>query len=252
MRSYEFIKISEDISRRGFVSGVGAAAGLGTIGYGISQKNSTQNQSPKSNTASGVVQQAPSQQYSPQQLKEIIIKYAKKYLPEDQVIPFIAQLAHESHDFRSMEENLKYSARVLAKRYSDLFPIHYAQKVEAHPNREQIIANKIYANRMGNGDVASGDGYRYRGRGYIQLTGRENYRKIGKAIGVDLENNPDLAAEPKYAAPIAIHYWKTRVANKVNTSNLGQVTKKISGSANQGKKSRMEKLKRYTKELGKK
>lgn len=82
------------------------------------------------------------------------------------------------------------------------------------------------------------------------LTGRENYTTFGKLIGVDLVNNPNLAARPDYAAQIALSYWNTRVANKVNTGNTAQVTKKISGSSKQGLKSRTEKLKKYTRELG--
>ena len=266
---------TEDITRRGFLQGAGAAAGLGTLGYGALQQQKTMPSSgstvkdapgaattdKKPETVATTPQPTKSapdptppvvQKYSPQELKDYIIKYARKHLPEKQVIPFISQVAHESHDFRSLEENLNYSASVLLKKYPKLFNKKTAEYVAEHPRKDQIIANNIYANRMGNGDSKSGDGYKYRGRGYIQLTGRENYERMSKLLNVDLINNPDLAAQPSYAAAIAVTYWNTRVANRVNTSNIAQVTRRIAGSAKQGIKSRTEKLKQFTKELGKK
>lgn len=243
--------ITEDISRRGFLGGLLGATGLGAAGTAL-LKSKSSNDASKSEpvTASEVIPKTP--KYSPEVLKQYIIDFAKKTLPPNQVAPFIAQVAHESHDFRSLEENLNYSPQVLLKKYPKLFTKQQAEYIADHPLKDQIIANTIYANRMKNGDYKSGDGYRYRGRGYIQLTGRENYERMSKLISVDLVNNPHLAAHPEYAAKIAVEYWRTRVANRVNTSNLAQVTKKISGSSRQGLASRKEKLKQYTKELGKK
>jgi putative chitinase len=263
MRARQFI--TDDISRRGFLGGLLGAAGMGTLGYSAYHQNARQN-APGASTSDGnrpdMVATQPSkadaptdsqkvvQKYSPDQLKDYIIDYARKYLPLNQVVSFIAQVSHETHDFRSLEENLNYSAPVLSRKYPKLFPPKLAEKVVTSPSRDRIIANTIYANRMGNGDYDSGDGYKYRGRGYIQLTGRENYEKMGKLLNVDLVNNPDLAIRPDLAAQIAVNFWKTRVSNKVNTNNIAQVTKKISGSSKQGIKSRTEKLKKYTKELG--
>lgn len=258
MRYSEITK--EDISRRDLIRGAAGLAGASALGYAgsklaarggdNSQEDDAATASDK-NSLSGA-QKSLIPKYSSEQLKDYIIKYAKQTLPANQVVPFIAQVAHESANFRSLEENLNYSPAVLIKKYPKLFNQKTAEQVAAHPQRDQIIANRIYANRMGNGDYASGDGYRYRGRGFIQLTGRENYDRMSKKLNVDLVNNPDLAADPKYAAQIAILYWQTRVANKVNTTNLGQVTKKISGSSRQGIESRREKLRQYSKELGKK
>jgi putative chitinase len=121
----------------------------------------------------------------------------------------LAQAAHESQDFTSMRENLYYSAPNLMKTFPTAFSS--ARIASQYANRPKAIANRAYANRLGNGNEASGDGWRYRGRGYIQLTGRDNYRQAGRALGLDLERNPDLASRPDVAAEIAAWYWKQRV-----------------------------------------
>jgi putative chitinase len=246
--------VNESIGRRGFLGALGLGA-LGTSLLRPEQSTSDENRGDKVATQptkadASTVSKPVIQKYSPEQLKDYIIDYARKYLPQNQVIPFIAQVSHESHGFRSLEENLNYSAERLSKLYPKLFPPKLAARVVASPDRDRIIANTIYANRMGNGNYASGDGYKYRGRGYIQLTGRENYEKMGKLIGVDLVNNPDLASQPNYAAQIAVSYWNTRVVKGGKIGNIAQVTKKIAGSSKQGIKSRTEKLKKYTRELG--
>jgi len=104
---------------------------------------------------------------------------------------FLAQCAHESGNFRYTRENLNYSADALLKTFPKYFSKDTAQTVERKP---ELIANIVYSNRMGNGDKQSGDGWKYRGRGYIQLTGKSNYVSFGKYISVDLLNNPDLVA----------------------------------------------------------
>ena len=255
--------INEDEGRRNFLKGAGAALGLGALGYGA-YKQKTGPNAPGSGTSdenrgdkvatqptkadAPTVSQPVVPKYSPEQLKDYIIAYARKYLPADQVIPFIAQVSHESHGFRSLEENLNYSAERLSKLYPKLFPPKLAARVVASPDRDQIISNTIYGNRMGNNEP--GDGYKYRGRGYIMLTGKENYEKMGRSLNIDLVNNPDLASQPNYAAQIAVSYWNTRVVKGGKIGNIAQVTKKIAGSSKQGIKSRTEKLKRYTRELG--
>jgi len=262
---YSEIK-NEDIGRRDWLKGLGAAVGLGAVGYGAVQQKNRAWDAVGEPTSDGIrsvdvptqsqASSAPAvskpviPQYSPDQLKDYIIKYAQKHLPANQVVPFIAQVSHESHGFKSLEETLNYTAERLSKIYPKLFPPKLAARVVASPDRDRIIANTIYGNRMGNGDYASGDGYKYRGRGYIQLTGRENYETFGKLIGVDLVDNPDLAARPDYAAQIAVSYWNTRVAKGGKIGNIAHVTKRIAGSSKQGIKSRTEKLKRYTRELG--
>lgn len=105
---------------------------------------------------------------------------------------FLAQCGHESGGFKLVRENLNYGAKGLRSIFSKYFPTDdLALQYERKPEK---IANKVYANRMMNGDEASGDGYKFCGRGYIQLTGKENYTNFGKAIGVDLTTTPDLVA----------------------------------------------------------
>jgi putative chitinase len=153
-----------------------------------------------------------------------------------EVASFLAQVAHESNLFASLEENLSYSAEGLAKTW----PGRYRDPATGKPNqlamllhRKSIsIANNCYANRMGNGDVATGDGWRYRGRGLIQLTGRGMYRRCGGALGVDLEKNPDLLMTPEYAALSAAWYWHESGLDKFDDDLLVTAeTRVINGGA---------------------
>jgi putative chitinase len=129
------------------------------------------------------------------------------------IAAFLAQIAHESAELNRLLENLNYSARGLMATWPRRFPLlELAQQFERKPER---IANHVYANRLGNGDFASGDGWRYRGRGVIQLTGRGNYRAVGDAIGLPFETNPDLLLEPGPAALAAGYFWKSRGLNEL-------------------------------------
>lgn len=126
---------------------------------------------------------------------------------------FLAQIAHESAELNRLLENLNYSAQGLIATWPRRFPtLELARQFERNPER---IANHVYAGRMGNGDLASGDGWTYRGRGVIQLTGRGNYRTVGMAIGLPLETNPDLLLEPGPAALAAGYFWKSRGLNEL-------------------------------------
>ena len=114
---------------------------------------------------------------------------------------FLGQACHESGDFKLINENLNYSG----DRLIEIFPKYFEGKDTSAYNRNpQKIANLIYGNRMGNGDEASGDGYKFHGRGYIQLTGKDNYKSFSAAIGEDCVSNPDLVAT-KY--PLASAAW---------------------------------------------
>ena len=104
---------------------------------------------------------------------------------------FLAQCSHESCGFTAVKENLNYSSDGLKKIFGKYFPGNLSESYNRLPEK---IADRVYANRMGNGNESSGDGYRYRGRGYIQLTGKINYDAFGKSIGVDILSNPDLVA----------------------------------------------------------
>lgn len=118
------------------------------------------------------------------------------------------QCAHESGGFLHRFENLNYSASALQRVFRRHFPTSaIAQQYHRKPEK---IANRAYGDRMGNGPESSGDGYRYRGRGYIQLTGKSNYTSFGNAVGLDLVGNPDLAAEPGTAWMVAVRYMATR------------------------------------------
>lgn len=126
---------------------------------------------------------------------------------------FLAQVAHESALLSMLVENLNYSADGLARTWPSRFA-----KPDKTPNikalelarKPEAIANNVYANRMGNGPESSGDGWKYRGRGLIQITGKQNYVDCGRDIGVSFSTNPDLLMVPQYAALSAGWFWKVR------------------------------------------
>lgn len=142
------------------------------------------------------------------------------------IAAFLAQLAHESNELKYSEENLNYSA----ERLMAIFPKHFKTLDDAnkYARQPEKIANKVYANKGGNGDEASGDGWKYRGRCPIQCTLKDNYRLAGKAIGVDLVTNPDLAAGPVYGTMIAAEYWhRNKINIPADAGDIAAVTKKI-------------------------
>ena len=128
------------------------------------------------------------------------------------VAHFLAQCGHESGGFRVTQENLNYSAKGLMGIFKKYFPTEAI--ANQYARQPQKIANKVYANRMANGSEASGDGYKFRGRGYIQFTGRDNYTQFGKAIGEDIVNNPD-SVSTKYALASAAWFWSKNGLNKL-------------------------------------
>lgn len=144
---------------------------------------------------------------------------------------FLAQLGHESADFKFMAENLNYSAEGLLSTFPKYFNATTAAQYARQP---QKIASKVYANRMGNGNEASGDGWKYRGRGPIQLTGKDNYtaftRDVGIKYGVDFVKNPDLVAEPRWGFKAAAWYWNKNNLNVLaDQGNFDQITYRING-----------------------
>ena len=146
------------------------------------------------------------------------------------VAAFIAQCAHESGGFTIMEENLNYSAPGLRKIFGKYFPTddianQYARKPEK-------IANRVYANRMGNGDESTGDGWKFRGRGLIQLTGRSNYTRCSQAFFDDstLVDNPDILTQPYYALNSACWFWNSNNLNALaDVQDIKMLTKRING-----------------------
>jgi putative chitinase len=141
---------------------------------------------------------------------------------------FIGQCGHECGHFKVLEENLNYRAATLMRLWPRRFPT--LEVANAYAGNPKKIANMVYASRMGNRDEASGDGYRFRGRGCIQLTGHTNYHHAGKALGVDFVMEPDLVATPQYAALTAGWFWSTHNCNALAAaSNWVGLTKKING-----------------------
>ena len=145
--------------------------------------------------------------------------------PERQAA-FIGQCAHESANFKTLQENLNYSAKGLNATWPSRFPSEdAAQPFHRQPEK---IANKVYSGRMGNLD--EGDGWKYRGRGLIQLTGKDNYRLASDALGVDFIADPDLVLTKEYAALTAAWYWNKRGLNKeADAKDFTGMTKKING-----------------------
>lgn len=149
-------------------------------------------------------------------------------LTPNQQAAFIGQCGHECGHFRILEENLNYRAATLMKLWPKRFPT--LEIANAYAGNPKKIANMVYANRMGNRDESSGDGYRFRGRGCIQLTGHANYFHAGKALGVDFVMEPDLVATPKYAAMTAGWFWSTHGCNEIaESADWVKLTKKING-----------------------
>jgi len=147
---------------------------------------------------------------------------------QNQQATFIGQCGHECGNFRILEENLNYKAVTLMKLWPKRFPtLEVANGYAGNPKK---IANQVYSSRMGNRDENSGDGYRFRGRGCIQLTGHSNYFHAGKALGVDFVMDPDLVGTPKYAALTAGWFWSTHKLNApADALDHAKVTKIING-----------------------
>jgi len=142
---------------------------------------------------------------------------------------FLAQCGHESGGFRVVNENLNYSAKGLLGIFKKYFPTQTL--AEQYQRKPEKIANRVYASRMGNGDEASGEGFKFRGRGYIQLTGKQNYTAFGKAIGVDITANPDLVAT-KYPLLSAAWFFSKNCLGRckdASDASVLSVTKCVNG-----------------------
>jgi len=221
MRAYEFIT---EISRRGFLKGAAATA-AGSIAAPVVYNKLKGGEHPEP---------APIPQEPAPKLGLVIKSPAEKYLHDYaisqgingvELAALMAQCSHESSGFTKFVET---------------GAITYFKKYDIRYNRD---------NAIGLGNTKPGDGYRYRGRGYIHLTGRSNYRIFGKKIGQPLEDQPDLAADPKIAAEIVVSYWKSRVQGRVqNFSDVEAVTKPINRTL-QGIVDRTTRFKEYMKGL---
>lgn len=129
------------------------------------------------------------------------------------MVSFLSTLSHESAGLTVWTENLNYSVEGLMKTFKKYFPNESIAKLYAR--NPKLIANRVYASRMGNGDEKSGDGWKYRGRGPIQITGKDNYRQIGNGIEKDLLNNPDLLINKEIGIEASCYWYKINVLDKI-------------------------------------
>ena len=144
------------------------------------------------------------------------------------VAHFVAQCAHESGNFVFIKENLNYKAASLQKTFAKYFPT--AELAAQYANRPEMLANRVYAKRMGNGDEASGDGYRYCGRGLIQLTGKDNYTFFAGSLGITVEEASEYLATFEGAAQSACWFWEQNNLNRFADANdVKALTRAING-----------------------
>lgn len=145
----------------------------------------------------------------------------------DQRAGFLAQAMHESNDFKHLEEDLFYRR---APRVMEMWPTRFVSidAVDAVLGKPELLANTVYSNRNGNGDFASGDGWRFRGRGLFQLTFRDNYRLASQELGINYLEQPELVAQPEGAALTAAWFWHTRGCNELMArGEFDRTTRKI-------------------------
>ncbi len=159
---------------------------------------------------------------------------------------FLAQCAHESGNWKFKVENLNYSAQALQSVFRKYFPNEAL--ANQHARKPEMIANVVYANRMNNGGPETGDGWSFRGRGYIQLTGRQNYSLFNETVEEDLLTNPDLVAE-KYPLLSAAWFWDTNNLNNLadagsTDQDITKVTRRVNGGTH-GLDDRIAKFKTY-------
>ncbi len=144
---------------------------------------------------------------------------------------FLAQIGHESRGLSVEAENLNYTTSRLTQVWPRRFPT--AAAAAPYARNPRALANFVYAGRNGNGPFESGDGHRYRGRGYMQLTGRGGYRAVGALCDLPLEDDPTLAAHPDHALPVALGFWRWKEANALcDTGDFKAVTKLVNGGTN--------------------
>jgi putative chitinase len=147
------------------------------------------------------------------------------------IAAFIAQCSHESAGFTALKENLNYKPATLRKLFGKYFPTDaLAEEYCAKPNKQEAIANRIYASRMGNGDESSGDGYKYCGRGLIQLTGKSNYQAFADSLEISPEEASQYLATFEGAAQSACWFWENNNLNQwADKGDIVTLTKRING-----------------------
>ena len=163
------------------------------------------------------------------QIPEVMEKFQVN--PPLRLSHFLAQCGHESGNFKAVNENLNYGAKGLLGIFKKYFPTE--AKAKEYERKPEKIANLVYGGRMGNGPEASGDGFKYRGRGYIQLTGKDNYSAFDKVVTEDVVAKPDLVAT-KYPLLSAAWFWNSRKLNELadkgaTDAEVTTITKKVNG-----------------------
>lgn len=149
------------------------------------------------------------------------------------VAGFIAQCQHESGDFNVLQENLNYSASGLMRTFGKYFPTQ--ELANQYARKPQMIANKVYGGRLGNGPESSGDGWKFRGRGLIQLTGRANYTQCSKDLfqDISLANDPDLVRTPEYAVIASCWFWhKNQLNYYCDRGDIVGLSRRVNGGDN--------------------
>jgi putative chitinase len=149
----------------------------------------------------------------------------------NRIAAFVAQCAHESGGFMVLKENLNYKAATLRKIFPKYFPNdQIAQEYASKPNKQVAIASKVYANRMGNGDEASQEGYKFCGRGLIQLTGRSNYQAFADSLEMNIDDVPEYLQTFEGASQSACWYWESQKLNQwADAGDILTLTKRING-----------------------
>ena len=182
-------------------------------------------------------------EFSQSQLQEIIgsnpyidhwYEALCKILPDydittpQRVAAFLAQCAHESGGFKAIKENLNYRAVTLRKVFPKYFPTD--ELANAYAGNPEMIANRVYGGRMGNGDEHSGDGFRYCGRGLIQLTGKQNYSKFAESLDIPVEEASEFLSTFEGAIQSACWFWETNNLNQyADSGDILTMTKRING-----------------------
>ena len=188
---------------------------------------------------------------TPKKLFDAMDELFPKYSVDtpERIAGFLAQCGHESGGFRFVEENLNYSAKALDSVFGKYFK-NGGRDAKEYARKPEKIANVVYGNRMGNGDEDSGDGWQFKGRGYIQLTGRNNYTSFAESVDMDLDECIDYLKTPKGALESALWFWDTNKLNKYcDKHDVKGMTKRVNGGYN-GLEDREEKWEKVLELLG--
>lgn len=148
----------------------------------------------------------------------------------NEIASFVAQVAHESSEFTRLQEDLSYSAKRIMEVWPKRFPT--LRDAEPYARRPEMLANRVYSDRMGNGDNQSGDGWNFKGRGPIMITGRDNYTRCGKHCGVDLLSQPELLLMPEVGIQSALWFWLVKRLDELDDDkDVRLETGRINGGA---------------------